>query len=481
MPSLSGRILNGAAWATAETWARQVALFAVFVVLARQLSPEALGLGALALVIPTILGVPVTQGVPEALIQRQELRRDHLDSAFWFLVLAGVAITVVIWGIAGLVAGVFGEPQLERLVRAGSFIVAIQSLGSVPTAILKRELKFKVLAVRTMLGTVVGGAIGIAMALSGSGVWSIVAMQVAKTAVETAVLFLGSAWRPRLSYNHASCCELLPFSGPITAHALWMYVNDELPKVILGIVLGPAAVGLYSFSRRPLEFLTQSFLSPLTNLAFPVIAHVQTEPAKIERFFDAGVRLSAIASFPVFVGFAAIAPEAIPAIFGEQWLSAVSAVQIFMLLGLMRSVESLCALTILALGRSGLLLKMHISYTVVALVLLPAAAAFGLEAMIGAVVLCNLLLLPPFLFLAGRIARIKILPPVLVLPRIAVAASVMFVAVTTWRHYAVQLNSLAVLVVGGIGVGVLSYATVAVVLMRHDLLSARDDFLTARS
>jgi O-antigen/teichoic acid export membrane protein len=481
MGSLRGRILVGVAWATAETWARQVAIFVVFVVLARQLGPEALGLGALAMVIPTILAVPVTQGLPEALVQRQELRRDHLDSAFWLLSLGGVAGTALIWGLSGLVARAFGEPQLEQLVCAASIIVVIQSLGSIPTAILKRELKFKILAVRTMVGTVIGGAIGIAMAIGGWGVWSIVAMQLSKTTVETVILYLGTAWRPSLSYSHASCRELFPFSKPIIAQSLWMYVNDELPKVVLGTVLGPAAVGMYAFARRPLELLTQSFLSPLTNIALPVIAHLQTEPKKIDRFFNAGVRLSAIASFPVFIGFAAIAPEAIPAIFGEQWLSAVLAVQIFMLLGLMRSVESLCALTILALGRSGLLLKMHMSYTVLAVILLPAAATLGLETMIGGIVVCNLLLLPPFLVLAGRIAGIGILRPVLVLPRIAVAAAIMFAAVTMWRHYAVNFDSLALLVVGGVGVGVVSYAMVALVLARRDLLSARDDFLAARN
>ncbi|TIP80191.1 MAG: lipopolysaccharide biosynthesis protein, partial [Mesorhizobium sp.] len=241
------------------------------------------------------------------------------------------------------------------------------------------------------------------------GMWSLVWMQVAKAAVETAVILLGSSWRPRLRYSHARCRDLFGFAGPLIGQSLWTFVNEEMPKVILGSFLGPYAVGVYALARRPLDLLSEAFLGPLTAVTMPAVARVQSDPAKIDAFFNTSIRVAAIAGFPAFLGFAAIAPVAVPFIFGQQWVSGVVAVQILMLLGLQRTVDSICALTILALGHSGLILKLNISYTVLAVILLTAAVQIDLETTMAALLACNLLLLPVFLILVHRIARVDVL------------------------------------------------------------------------
>ncbi|RWL09247.1 MAG: lipopolysaccharide biosynthesis protein, partial [Mesorhizobium sp.] len=73
MKAIGGAIINGAAWVAVETWGRQLAMFAVFVILARHLGPEAFGFATLAMVVPVIVAVPVTRGIPEALIQRPDV------------------------------------------------------------------------------------------------------------------------------------------------------------------------------------------------------------------------------------------------------------------------------------------------------------------------------------------------------------------------------------------------------------------------
>ena len=77
MTSIGAKIVSGAAWTAVETWGRQAAMFAVFVVLARHLGPEAFGLAALSMVVPVILAVPVTTGIPEALIQHPKIKSLH--------------------------------------------------------------------------------------------------------------------------------------------------------------------------------------------------------------------------------------------------------------------------------------------------------------------------------------------------------------------------------------------------------------------
>jgi O-antigen/teichoic acid export membrane protein len=480
MTSIGRKVVSSAAWAAVETWGRQLAMFAVFIVLARHLGPEAFGLATLSMVAPIILAGVVTRGIPDAIVQRPEIEPIHLDSAFWLLVATGATLSAFIWMFAGVIADLFGEPLLEGLVRWTCIIVVVQALAAVPAAILKRELNFRLLTLRTLTGTTAGGTVGLGMALAGYGMWSLVWMQVAKAIVETTVILLGSSWRPRLVYSHRRCRELFGFAGPIVGQTLWNFVNDEIPKVILGLFFGPGAVGIYAIARRPLDLLVEVFLGPLMAITMPAVARVQREPEKIDYFFNTSVRMAGIAGFPAFIGFAAIAPVAVPLVFGPQWASGVVAVQILMLLGLQRTIDSLCAFTILALGHSGLVLKLNMAYTLLSLILLTAAAQISLEAVVAALVACNLLLLPVFLFYVQRIAHIDVSRPLAIFPRLAGAVVVMFAIVSAWVLGAPDNVPQAVALAGGIAIGAAVYIAAAVVLVRADLLHARDMLLSLR-
>ena len=364
MNKLGSRIVSGAFWSAMETWGRQAALFIVFVVLAQYLDPHALGLAALATVAPTILCVSVVQGFPDALVQRPQVDREHFESVFWLLLAMGCGLSAVTFVAAPLVARFFGEPLLADLVRWASIIVAIQATSSVPAAILKRELNFRLLAIRTFAGTILSGAVGIGMAVAGFGVWSLIGMQIARVGAEACLLLCFAGWRPRLRFSVTHCRDLSGFAVPLIVQSLWTFVNEQLPNVILGAFLGPFAVGIYAFARRILDLLAQALLSPLTNIALPAISRLQERPEKVDEFFDTGIRLAGLVGFPTFVGFAAIAPEAVPLVFGAQWESAVLATQMLMILGLLRTVDSLCGLTLLALGFSKLILSLNVTYTI---------------------------------------------------------------------------------------------------------------------
>ena len=478
--AIGARIVRGAAWSAVESWGRHLFNAAIIVILARQLGAEEFGLAALAMVMPAILAVPVINGVPDALVQRPHVDPMHLDSAFWLLVCVGLSLTTLIWLSAVPLAAMLHEPDLTELVRWTSIIVVLQSLGSVPGAVLKRELDFRLFALRTTAGTVVGGTLGIAMALSGYGVWSLVAMYIAKVTVESTILLGLGTWRPRMRFSMQHCRDLFPFSGPLVIQSLWTMINDELPKIVLGILGGTQAVGIFSFARRPLEFLTQGFLGPVSAVVMPAVARLQGDPERIQAFVVRAARTAALVGFPVFLGFAAVAPEAVPLMFGAHWAEAVPAIQILMLLGLERIVETLSGLSLLALGHSRLLLKLNVLYTGLCILMVSIGAHFSLEAALIGLVLCNLSLLPIFFYFAKRIGGIDMLAAMTTFPRLAICSTLMVVAIELSRQFAPAGDPTFMQLGIQIGVGGVAFLGAVVVLLPAEIRAAADIALRLR-
>jgi O-antigen/teichoic acid export membrane protein len=461
-------------WSAAENWSREAATFVIFVLLARLLGPSAIGLASLAMAAPLLMVIPVTQGIPDALVQRRTLDKLHLDSAFWFLCALGALLTAGVWLLAPLVALAFGEPLLADMVRWTSVVVVVRAVASVPSAILRRGLQFRLFTLRTMTGTVAGGVIGVGLALGGFGVWSLVAMFVSRSLVETVFLVIASGWRPRLRFSYGTVKELFGFAGPMVVQSGMRILNEELPKLALGTFLSPSAVGVYALARKPVELLGAVLIRPISAVALPAVARIQDDPARIDRFFDLGVRLAALIGLPMFMGFAAVAPTIIPSVLGPEWVGAIVATQVLMLLGVQRTIDNFCGHIILALGHSRLLLWLHITYTVIGAVFFTLGAMVSLETTVVAIVAANFVLLPVLLYKVRRLARIDVLRPLRMFPRLILATALMYVSVVLWQQAALtQLSPLAA-GASSVVVGFLVYTAAVAALLRGDLLAARE-------
>ncbi|WP_342587053.1 hypothetical protein [Mesorhizobium temperatum] len=117
------------------------------------------------MVVPNILAAPVTRGLPDAIIQREEIDPIHLDSAFCLLASTGVAITALILDIRRCHRGRVrptaygGARKMDQRHRCDPGVWC--RTGGSPQAATSTVCR------RTLTGSVVGGAWGVGMAIAG--------------------------------------------------------------------------------------------------------------------------------------------------------------------------------------------------------------------------------------------------------------------------------------------------------------------------
>ena len=237
-------------WAFVMIWGRRgISLLFTFV-LAAILGPQAFGIVTLALVYIAVVELFVEQGMVTAIVQRRELDDAHLDSAFWVnlawsTVFAGVSIA-----LAGFWARANGVPELEPIIDVLSITIVLWALSLVQRAQLQREMQFKKLAVRSNVASLIGGVVGVSLALGGAGVWALVAQQLTYAAVSTLAFAALGRWRPRLRFSLHHARELFGFSIDVLFANLAGFLSRRGDILFMGLFFSPVVVG-HLPPRRP--------------------------------------------------------------------------------------------------------------------------------------------------------------------------------------------------------------------------------------
>ncbi|HSH22200.1 MAG TPA: oligosaccharide flippase family protein, partial [Candidatus Caenarcaniphilales bacterium] len=209
--ALQRRVTRGLTWTIIDAWGRQLLGLVVFVVLTRLLDPVDFGLVALAAVFVAFVQILVDQGLGDALVQRRELTRAHIDTAFWVSLTTGAVLAVVGIVLAIPIAAFLGQPALQPLLQVLSLTFVLTALNSVQVALLRRELAFRSLALRTLVAIAGGGAVGITLAYLDFGPWALVGQQLGQAVLAVLVLWRTSPWRPTRQVSRTHFRELFSF------------------------------------------------------------------------------------------------------------------------------------------------------------------------------------------------------------------------------------------------------------------------------
>jgi PST family polysaccharide transporter len=335
---LREKAAKGVFWSVAQQWGMEAISFLTFIFLARLLTPEEFGLVALAAVFMHFIKIFVDQGFGAALVQRADLEREHLDTAFWISMLMGVLLTAIMMAASGLVAGFFEEPRLAPILIWLSLGFLFGAFGSVQQSILRRNFAFQSLAARSLAATTAGSIVGVSMAFAGFGVWSLVAQNLVQNLTDSLTLWWASDWRPRLFFSKKHFQDLFGFGISIVGSKTLEFSNRRSDDFLIGYFLGPTQLGLYSMGYRLLLVMIRMITGITNFVAAPTFSRLQDDPERMRRVYYKVTQYTSMLAFPAFIGMGLIAPELIPALFGENWAPSVPVMQILTLIGLLSSV-----------------------------------------------------------------------------------------------------------------------------------------------
>ncbi len=406
--ALQKRVARGLTWTLIDTWGSQLLGLIVFILLARLLTEVDFGLVALAAVFVAFAQLLVDQGLGDALIQRPSLTRSQIDTAFWVAVFTGVLLTVAGIVLAGPIAGLLGEPRLAPIIQVLSLTFVMVALNSIQMALLRREMRFRSLAIRKLLAVGVGGVVGISMAVLDPSPWALVGQQLAAAGVSVVALWAVSPWRPGRHASRAEFWPLFSFGIHIVGGDILNFLSRNTDKLLIGATLGTGALGFYAVAYRILDTSQVLLVNAARKLAFPVFSRLQHDHDRMRRAYSRVNRALSVVTMPAYVGLALVASEAIPLIFGERWTSSAPVAAILFLIGPVLTVQLFSGALMNAVGHPEVTFRIRLITSVVNVAgFLIAVALFGtIIAVAAAFVIRGYLVMPLILWWLRKYAGI---------------------------------------------------------------------------
>jgi polysaccharide transporter, PST family len=337
-------------WAYVMNWGQQGVTLVVSVVLAAILGPRTYGIVALAIIYLGFVQIVLDQGISQAIVQRAKLDDEHLDAAFWMnlvwaVLLAGATILISPWW-----ARANGTPELESVIDVLSIVLLIQALTVVQQAVLRREMKFKRLALRSNIAALVGGVAAVVLAVEGAGIWSLVAQRLITAGVALVLLWVVGRWMPRFRFSRTHARSLLGFSVHTFAGNLAVFFNRRVDALLIGLFFGPAAVGLYRLADRLIESLLQIGTYPVQLFALSHFARVQHEPGALRRAVHSCMRLTMLVTIPLMLVVFASSKYVVGAL-GPQWKPAGNALKLLAIVGIGKTAVAFTAALLIAVSK----------------------------------------------------------------------------------------------------------------------------------
>lgn len=376
--SLREKSVRGVAWSAIERFSLLGIQFLVQVVLARLLTPADYGIVGMLSVFLSISQTFIDSGFTSALIQNQRRTERDFSTAFFFNAFVSVFFYGLLFAGAPLIADFYELPQLVPVTRAIGLSLIFSAFSAVHRTQLQIRMDFKTQAKASLSAVLFSGAIGIALAYLGFGVWALVAQTLVNTGANTLLLWFFVRWRPTHFFSFASFRPMFSFGSKLLASGLMHTIYSNLYPLVIGKIFSAAALGFYSRAGQMAQLPAETCSGVLSRVAFPLLATVQNDDERLSYVYRRYLRVSASLIVPAMLWLCGLARPVVTLLLGEKWLPAVPLTQILCLAWMIDPITRINLNLLYVKGRTDLVLRLEIIKKITATAILFASLPFGL-------------------------------------------------------------------------------------------------------
>ncbi len=357
--------------------ATQILYAVTGVVLARVLSEEDFGLIGALLVFQAFASLLVDSGFAYALIQRKRPTKLDYSTVLWFNLGAATLLYLILFVCAPLIADCFqGDQRLIPLSRVMFLSLILNASAIVQTNRLMKAMDVRMVAVSNSLGLILGGGVGIVLAVTGYGAWAIVWQTIVLAAGKSLVLWTSTRWRPLMRFSWSALRSYFGIGSKMMLTSFLNTVFLNIYSFFIGHSVGLASLGYYTQGDKWSKMGITSISQVLTSSFLPALSAVQDSPERFRAMVSKMNRFTSYLLFPAMLGLMAMAKPIFHTLFGDKWDPSIILFQLLLLRGIFTVLNSLYNNYLLALGHGGAIVKLEIVRDVAAVIALAVTFPF---------------------------------------------------------------------------------------------------------
>ena len=311
-PDLKQETINGVFWSYLSFFGGKVLTFLSTIILARLLLPEEFGLVGYCLIAIQYLDILNSAGINTSLIAQREKLEEAANAAFVGNIVLGVVSFGLTWVLAPTIADFFKTDEIIPVLRLLGLSLPLSGLGMVPDTLLQRHLRFRTRLVPEVGKNLLKGLVSIVLAWLGMGIWSLVWGQLAGIFAGTVLAWLLAGWKPTWRFHSETSRRVMTYGLNIVILEFVGAFRSNVDYLLVGRILGAAALGYYTMSYRIPELLIRSLNIVVGKVSLPAMAIAQMERQQMRSFYFSYIRYISLFVFPVSVGIAITTPIFVP-------------------------------------------------------------------------------------------------------------------------------------------------------------------------
>ncbi len=441
-------------WSALDKVGQQLvtALTAVFT--ARLLSADDFGIMAVLFIFPALSNILLDGGLMVALVRKTDADQDDFNTMFWFNLVIGGVLYLLLWTAAPLIPRIYGDAGegLVPLARWLFLTIVIYATGLIQVTVLVKRMDFKKLGVANIASLLCGGVVAVALAWNGFGVWALVAQALVAAVVKTVFFWLFGRWKPALRFRMASFRKLFGFSSKLIVGSLVNTVSMYIYAPILRKYYSFGEIGYYTQANKMKEMGSSVIWTAFGLSTYSMMANLQHDKQQLKHAMRKTIRTVAFVAFPILIGIAVLSPPLISILVTDRWLPSVPFLYPLCVGAIFFILNYINGNVIKVCGRSDLSLRMDILTAGLLLLFLMMTLKYGILVAVVADTVSKMIVYGFYMGVTNRIMgyspleQLKDIAPYAVL---ALAAAVLVYPI----HWFITRNFVLLIVQGTVAAG----------------------------
>lgn len=402
------QFLKNLGWMGAsEIFIRVTRLFCT-VILARCLTELEYGHAAIILTAFEFIRVFTRNGISDKIIQAPDEDIEILcQTAYTLNWLVALFLFFVQAAGAFFAALFYKDNSLIFPIVIVGLSYLVYPFSMVQCSLIYRSNKLKVMSIAQLLQVGLGNILSAVMALAGLGIWAVVLPLILTPFAFVLFILSRCDWRPSARICFSKSRQILGFGGNILGVSLLDTFRQNIDYLIVGKMVGIAALGTYYFAFNAGLGISLSLIGAISVSLYSDLCSVQGDKLLLRSRLISNLRTIASIVIPVVFFQVLLAPFYVPIIFGGKWVAAgaVPILSLICLSAIPRPFANAASMYFRAIGRPRVDLLWNFIFSLLLLGSIVKGVEYGVIGVAVAVLVVHFLFQPLYLLFALRVSR----------------------------------------------------------------------------